>query len=71
MPTKVPLTNIPIGQLWEMVAVDILQLPLSSQHNKYLLVLQGCFTKWAEAVPLPDQTVESITRELVSIFSHF
>ena len=71
MPTKVPLTNIPIGQPWEMVAVDILQLPLSSQHNKYLLVVQDYFTKWAEAVPLPDQTAESITRELVSIFSHF
>ena len=71
MPTKVPLTNIPIGQPWEMVAVDILQLPLSSQHNKYLLVVQDYLTKWAEAVPLPDQTAESITRELVSIFSHF
>ena len=32
---------------------------------------QDYFTKWAEAVPLPDQTVESITRELVSIFNHF
>ena len=67
---KVPLTNIPIGQPWEMVAVDILQLPLSSQHNKYLLVVQDYFTKWAEAVPLPDQTEESITREFVSTLSH-
>ena len=54
-----------------MVAVDILQLPPSSHNNKYLLVVQDYFTKWAEAVPLPDQTAERITRELVSIFSRF
>ena len=54
-----------------MVAVDILQLPLSCQNNKYLLVIQDYFTKWAEAIPLPDQTANRITRELAHVFTSF
>ena len=66
---KAPLTNVPIGCPWEMVAVDILQLPQSCQNNKYLLVIQDYFTKWVEAIPLPDQTANWITRELVHVFT--
>ena len=71
MPTNANQSSTDQHTYWEILAVDILQLPLSSQHNKYLLVVQDYFTKWVKAVPLPDQTAESITRELVSIFSHF
>ena len=52
-----------------MVAVDILEVPLSVNNNRYLLVLQDYFTKWAEAIPLSDQTSARITGELVKIFS--
>ena len=48
-PQKAPFQNIPIGKPWEMVAVDILQVPISSRNNQYLLVIQDYFTKWAEA----------------------
>ena len=48
-----------------MIAVDILKVPLSSQNNCYLLVIQDYFTKWVEAIPLPDQTAKRITEELV------
>ena len=52
-----------------MVAVDILKVPISSKGNNYLLVLQDYFTKWPEAIPLKDQTAETIVRTLVKIFS--
>ncbi|KAL5477929.1 hypothetical protein EMCRGX_G024787 [Ephydatia muelleri] len=29
------------------------------------------FTKWAEAIPMPDQTAERIVRVLIEVFSHF
>ena len=48
-----------------MIAVDILQVPVSSQNNKYLLVVQEYFTKWVEAILFPDQTANRVTRELV------
>jgi hypothetical protein len=68
-PPKAPLISMPVGRPWEMVAVDILQLPLSCQNNRYLLVIQDYFTKWAEAIPLPDQTASRITKELVKVFT--
>ncbi|KAL5502479.1 hypothetical protein EMCRGX_G009263 [Ephydatia muelleri] len=71
MPTPVPMTNIPIGHPWQMLAVDVLQVPVSSRGNCYLLVLQDYFTKWAEAIPMPNQTAECIVGILIDLFSRF
>ena len=68
-PTRAPMTNIPIGHPWQMIAVDILEVPLSYHNNRYLMVVQDYFTKWAEAIPLPDQTATRITGELVKLCS--
>ena len=54
-----------------MLAVDVLEVPMSSHGNRYLLVLQDYFTKWAEAIPMPDQTAERIVKVLIEVFSHF
>ena len=70
-PQKAPLINIPVGKPWQMIAVDILQVPLSSQNNRYLLVIQDYFTKWVEAILLPDQTAKRITGELVKVFAKY
>jgi len=43
MPQRAPLHNMPIGQPWQMVAVDILQVPLSTNNNRYLLVIQTLY----------------------------
>ena len=51
-----------------MIAVDILEVPISSNNNRYLLVVQDYFTKWTEAIPLPDQTATRITAELIKLF---
>lgn len=68
-PTRAPLTSVPIGRAWQMIAVDVLEVPLSLNNNRYLLVIQDYFTKWAEAIPMPDQTAARITTELVKLFS--
>ena len=44
-PTPAPLANIPIGCPWQMVAVDVLEVPMSYRQNRYLLVIQDYFTK--------------------------
>ena len=44
-PIRAPLMNVPIGRPWEMIAVDILEVPLSHNNNRYLLVVQDYFTK--------------------------
>ena len=68
IPTRAPLVNVPIGRPWQMVATDILEVPLSNRNNRYLLVVQDYFTKWPEAIPIPDQTAARITKEMVKLF---
>ncbi len=63
------MTNTPIGRPWQMIAADILEVPVLYNNNRYLLVVQDYFTKWAEAIPIPNQTAARITQELVQIFS--
>ena len=41
--------------------MDVLEVPISTHGNRYLLVMQDYFTKWAEAFPMPDQTAKHIT----------
>ena len=68
-PVRAPLTSMQVGRPWQMLAVDILEVPVSYKNNRYLLVVQDYFTKWAEAIPLRDQTAARITEELVKLFS--
>ena len=63
-PNKDPLVSIPVGRLQQMVAVDILDVSVSS-NNRYLLATQDYFTKWADARPIPDQTTVRITDRLI------
>ena len=51
--------------------MDILEVPLSSHNNRYSLVVQDYFTKWATAIALPDQTAIRITSILVKLLSEF
>ena len=70
-PGRAPLCNIPIGKPWEMLAADILEVPVSRKNHRYLLVIMDYFTKWVEAVPLHDQTAASITKAITKICSTF
>ena len=54
---------------WQMVAVNVLEVPILYNTNQYLLVIQDYFTKWAEAIPILDQTAAQITADLVKVFS--
>ena len=71
MPQRAPLTSMPIGKPWQMIAVDILEVPRSLNNNRYLLVVQDYFTKWVEAIPIPDQTASRITTELTKLFATY
>ena len=69
LPMRVPLTNTPIGRPMDMVAVDVLKVPVSVQGNSYLLVIQDYFTKWLEAIPMRNQTADTIVSVLINVFS--
>ena len=69
LPVRAPLKSTPIGKPWQMVAVDILSVPTSCSGNKCLLVIQDYFTKWADAISLPNQKAVTITNALVNLFA--
>ena len=70
-PTPAPLANILLGHLWQIVAIDVLEVPMSYRQNRYLLVIQDYFTIWPHAIPMPNQTAAIIIAELVKVFSMF
>lgn len=50
----------------ECMALDILgTLPVTTSGNKYILVVANYFSKWTEAVPLPNQEAITVARVLV------
>lgn len=65
---KVPmeLSNTPHG-VFEIVHIDIVgPLPITNKGNKYLLTFQDAFSKYPEAVPIPDQTAKTVAERFVT-----
>ena len=61
-----------VGVREDCVAMDIVggkdSLPLTLRGNPYILTLIDCFTRFAVAVPLVDQSAEVV---VASIISHY
>ena len=60
-----PLQLISSDSLFELVAMDFLDLPRSENGNKYRLVVSDYYTRWPEAFALPDQRASIVARVLV------
>ena len=53
----------------QRIAMDILgPLPQTSRLNKYVLVIFDYFTKWSEALPMPDKEAATVAHLLVNEF---
>ena len=63
---KAQVQSIPVGGPVEMWAMDFVgPLPLSESGNRYLLVMADYYTRWVEAIPLPDQRAETVARVIL------
>lgn len=52
---------------FQYVAIDIVgPLPTTKNGNKYLLTFQDVFSKYPEAIAIPDQTVQTIVKKFVT-----
>ena len=64
---KAPLGQYLVGEPMERVALDVLgPLPVSNKGNKYILVMSDCFTKWTEAIAIPDQESRTIITTFIN-----
>ena len=66
-PTKrAPMQIVRSGFPMERIAIDILgELPITSNGNKYILVIADYFTKWTEALPMPNMEACTVAKTLV------
>ena len=60
-----PLHPIPVQKPYQIIGVDLMELPLTKQGNKYVIVFHNFFTKWPMVHALPDQKSLRIAQLLV------
>lgn len=65
-PRRAPLGTIQAGYPMQIMAVDLLgPLPESPQKNSYVMVVGDYFSKWMEAIPLPNQEASTVANHLI------
>ena len=52
---KPPLHPIPVSHPFQILGVDLMELPKTSSGNRCVVVFQDMFTKWPFVFPVPDQ----------------
>lgn len=52
---KPPLQPIPVDRNFQIVRVDIMELPKTTQGNRYVVVFQDFLSKFPLGYPVPDQ----------------
>ena len=56
----------------ERIALDVLgPLPLTESGNKYIVTIADYFTKWVEALPIPDHEATTIAELLKEVICRF
>ena len=57
---------------FQIFGIDIMDLPLTDQGNRHVVVIQDLFTKWPLVFPVPDQKTTRIARiiaeEVIPLF---
>ena len=69
---KPPLHPIPVQCAFQIVGVDVMDLPTTERGNRQVIVFQDFLTKWPLIFPVPDQKslrlVRLFVEELVPMF---
>ena len=62
---KPPLHPIPVDRVFQIIGVDVMELPKTSRGNNFVVVFQDFLTKFPLVFPVPDQKSERLARLLV------
>ena len=67
---KAPLGHCGAGEPLERVAIDICgPFPLTDMGNRYIMVLTDQFTRWTEAIPIPNQEAKTVAQAFITHFA--
>ena len=58
------LQPIPVERAFQIVGVDVMDLPKTERGNQHVVVFQDFLTKWPMVFPIPDQKAVRIARLL-------
>uniref|UniRef100_A0A914VEK8 RNA-directed DNA polymerase n=1 Tax=Plectus sambesii TaxID=2011161 RepID=A0A914VEK8_9BILA len=61
-----PLNPIQTEGIFDVLSVDVLEMPLTCNGNRYIVSFVDCFSKYCEAFATANQTAETIARLLVN-----
>ena len=64
-PGHPPLRTIPVSKPFQIMGIDIMDLPKTSQGNKHVVVVQDFPSKWPFVFTVPDQKTHCIARLIV------
>ena len=64
-PQRPPFHPIPVSQPFQILGVDVMELPQTAKGNRYVVVFQDFFTKWMFLFPTPDQKAVRIAHLLI------
>ena len=71
-PQRPPLHPIAVSRPFQILGVDIMELPLTNRGNRYAIVFQDFLTKWPFIFAAPDQKAvrlaQLLTKEIVPVF---
>ena len=62
-----PLVSIPVGDTFECVGMDFIELECSKDGNRYALVFQDYLSKWPEVHAVPDRKAETVAKCLLDV----
>ena len=69
---KSELHPIPVQKPFQVLGIDIMDLPLTERRNRHVVVILDLFSKWPLVFPVPDQKAARIARlvaeEVVPVF---
>ena len=67
---RLPLKPIPVQRPFQIIGLDVIDLPCTAQGNKNVVVFQDMFTKWLMVFAIPDHKAEKIASCCVRSLSH-
>ena len=66
VPKQAELQKMTMGAPWERLGIDITgPFPKSARGNRFIVTMIDHFTKWAEAVPIPNHEATTVSRILL------